>query len=129
MKENDRWYKRIIRDARYNDRKRGRYIVPRKHFITSEDLFRLQNKQQNECYYCQCHMHYIERRSCKSGLTLERLNNAIPHYTSNCVLCCKSCNSKDYSREKGLLKRYFTIWKNIIHKIRPSLTDRRGTFA
>ena len=112
MRESDNWYNRIVRDSRYNDRCRKRVIDPTIPFIDSKALFQMQHRQQNKCYYCQVEMEWLERRSNKKGLTVERLDNSLPHYTSNCLgLVCKSCNSKRYSREKGILKRYFTKWK------------------
>lgn len=110
--DSDRWYNRIVRDSRYNDRKAGRVIDPTRKFISTKRLFTLQENQANLCYYCQANMAHTNRRSNPNGLTLERLNNGYPHYEDNCVLCCKSCNSKRYSREVGLLKRYFSIWKH-----------------
>jgi hypothetical protein len=112
--ESDKWYNRIVRDARYNDRKSGRHIDPNQKFITTRDLLEMQNKQQNKCYYCQIQMEWLERRKNKKGLTLERANNSLPHYTSNCLgLCCKSCNSKRFCKNLGLMKRYFSKWKEL----------------
>ena len=111
MREHDRWYKRIVRDSRYNDRKAGRAIDPTCKFISTTRLFALQAKQNNKCYYCQTNMALTNRRSNPLGLTLERLDNQYPHYENNCVLACKRCNSKRYDHDLGLLKRYFSIWK------------------
>ena len=71
-------------------------------------------------------LNWLERRSCKNGLTLERLDNRLPHYRYNCVLACKSCNSKRFDRDTGILKRYFSIWKNITHTVRVQVDDRRA---
>jgi hypothetical protein len=111
MRTSDRWFARIPRDSRYNDGKAGRTINPTIPFIDTEYLFVLQNKQQNRCYYCAENMSWTERRKNLLGLTLERLDNDLPHYKNNCVLACKQCNSKRYSRETGLLTRYFKRWK------------------
>jgi len=111
-RESDNWYNRICRDSRYNDRRKNRTIDPNIPFINPATLFWFQNKQQNKCLYCQVEMEWLERRSNKKGLTVERGNNKLPHYISNCLgLVCKSCNSKQYTHEKGILKRYFSIWK------------------
>ena len=112
-KESDNWYNRIVRDSRYNDGRQNRTIDPRIPFINSVTLFKMQNDQQNKCLYCLTEMEWLERRSNKKGLTVERADNRLPHYISNCLgLACKSCNSKQFSREKGLLKRYFSKWKD-----------------
>ena len=113
-KESDNWYNRIVRDSRYNDRRRNRTIDPQIPFINSATLFKMQNAQQNRCLYCLTQMEWMERRSNKKGLTVERGDNRLPHYISNCIgLACKSCNSKQYSHENGLLMRYFSKWKDI----------------
>ena len=114
MRKADRWYKRIVRDSKYNDRCRGRIINPFLPYIDTASLLESQQAQENKCWYCQCEMNWLERRSSKNGLTLERADNSIPHYKFNCKgLCCKSCNSKRFTTDKGLMKRYFCKWKEI----------------
>ena len=110
-RESDNWYKRIVRDSRYNDKKANRQIDPAIPYITTPDLLKLQNDQQNRCYYCWQGMSWMERSRNPRGLTLERLNNELPHYKSNCTLACKRCNSKRLSPNRGLLMRYFQRWK------------------
>ena len=111
--ESDKWYNRIVRDSRYNDGRMKREIDPQQQYIDTPTLLGFQSEQENKCYYCQVMMNWLQRRSGKNGLTLERTNNDLPHYTSNCTgLVCKSCNSKKYSRTRGLLLRYFTKWRN-----------------
>ena len=115
MGRGDRWYNRIVRDSRYNDRMRNRTIDPEIPFITSNDLQTFQTDQQNRCLYCYCFMNWLERRSCKQGLTLERRNNRLPHYKNNCKgLVCKSCNSRQMNHEQILLRKYFGKWKSIL---------------
>ena len=114
----DRWYNRIVRDSRYNDKKCGRKIDPTHEYIHTDRLLELQNEQQNLCYYCFIQMNWIgDRRKNRNGLTLERRDNRLPHYTDNCLgLCCKSCNSKRYSHDDGLLRRYFSKWRYLIDR-------------
>ena len=113
MRESDKWFHRIVRDSRYNDRKAGREIDPKIPFICSKVLFEMQNVQQNRCWYCLEGMSWMERSRNLRGLTVERSDNSLPHYTSNCKgLVCKSCNSKRYTTERGILKRYFSKWKD-----------------
>ena len=115
MRKIDRWYYRIIRDSKCSDIRAKRYTNNVDN-ITSDHLINLQNLQQNRCYYCQKFMDWIERRSGKNGLTCERLDGR-EHLIENTVLCCKSCNSKKYTRDIGLLKRYFSIWKRLTFDI------------
>ena len=126
-KESDNWYNRIVRDSRYNDRRRNRTIDPQIPFINSATLFKMQNAQQNRCLYCLTQMEWMERRSNKKGLTVERGDNRLPHYISNCIgLACKSCNSKQYSHENGLLMRYFSKWKDIALNVHVQVDDPRS---
>ena len=110
MRKQDRWYNRIVRDSRRSDRLAKRLVKDVDRYVTTEDLIKMQQDQRNRCYYCQIFMDWIQRRRGGTGLTLERFNNCLPHYTSNCCLACKACNSKRVSREEGLLKKYFNIW-------------------
>ena len=130
-KESDKWFNRIVRDSRYNDRRQDRYISPNIEYVDTETLLFLQQDQQNKCYYCQCQMNWLERRRSKNGLTVERKNNDLPHYKSNCVgLCCKSCNSKRYKRDHGLLLRYFSKWKKAALDVHVTVRgDRSACFA
>lgn len=115
MRVSDRWHFRIARDSRYNDNQKGRTIDPTIEYITPKYLQSLQKKQQNLCHYCQTPMNWLRRRDRKNGLTVERSDNNLAHYRSNCKsLCCKSCNSRRLSYENGLLLRYFSKWKNLV---------------
>ena len=124
MRESDKWFNRIVRDSRYNDRKARRFINPEIRFIDRKALIGMQNDQQNKCHYCLESMSWLERRTNKLGLTVERRDNSLPHYVSNCMgLVCKSCNSKRYSTERGILKRYFSIWKDLALNVHVKLGD------
>ena len=126
-READNWYNRIVRDSKYNDTRKKRAIDVQIPYIDSKTLFKFQNAQQNKCYYCQVQMEWMERRSNKKGLTLERANNNVPHYITNCLgLACKSCNSKKKSREKGLLKRYFAKWKHLALDVTVTVDGERS---
>ena len=126
MRKADRWYNRIVRDSRYNDRRQKRDIDPTIPFIDSKTLFKMQNSQQNRCYYCQVQMEWLERRSNKKGLTVERADNSQPHYIRNCLgLVCKSCNSKRFDQETGLLKRYFSKWRDLALNVTVTVDGER----
>jgi len=127
MKKKDRWMFRIVRDCKASDIKARREYVP-EGFINTKYLEYLQQKQCNRCFYCDCFMNWLERRKNKTGLTCERRNNKLSHLASNCVLCCKSCNSKKYSYEKGLMKRYFSKWYNRTFNIVAPRSNRRCSY-
>ena len=123
----DRWYNRIVRDSKYNDRQRGRLIDPTIEYINSKTLIEFQNTQENRCYYCAVQMNWLQRRKGKIGLTLEREKNHLPHYKSNCLgLCCKRCNCRRFTHDQGLLMRYFTKWKIRALDVHVLTTGNRG---
>ena len=125
--ECDKWFNRIVRDSKHNDKARKRKIDPEQPYIDTKTLLGFQDKQENKCYYCQVMMNWLERRKSKNGLTLEREKNHLPHYTSNCLgLVCKSCNSKRYDRERGLLTRYFTKWRDLALNVHVKQDDGRS---
>ena len=128
MRLQDRWMYRIPRDSKASDKRRRRQFKV-EDFITTTVLEQLQTRQRNRCWYCDEFMDWLERRSTKTGLTVERKDTNLAHVVDNCVLCCKSCNSRKYSREKGLLKRYFSKWYNKTFEIRQPMTNRRCSFV
>ena len=121
MKNADRWYNRIVRDSRHSDKKKRRTNYEEADFIDADRLLELQNEQENKCYYCFEALNWMERRSSKQGLTVERLDDFLPHIKSNCVLACKSCNSARFTHKRGLLKRYFSMWKKSTFIVCPYL--------
>ena len=128
MRYVDRWYFRCVRDSRSMDLAANR-LVNDKDYISTKKLIALQKEQLNRCYYCNIFMNWIERRKSRNGLTIERLRTDLPHISTNCVLACKSCNSRRYSREKGLLKRYFSIWRDRTFDIRYTPTRRTCSYV
>ena len=127
-RDSDRWYRRIVRDCKASDYKAGRE-VNLENYVQSGQLEVMQDNQQNKCWYCQEQMCWLERRRARNGLTCERMDNSLPHETGNCKLACKRCNSRKFSREKGILMRYFCIWKHSALGIRAPQTNRRCTFV
>ena len=125
MKHADRWYNRIVRDSRHSDKKKKRTNYEEADFIDADRLLELQNEQENKCYYCFEALNWMERRSSKQGLTVERLDDFLPHIKSNCVLACKSCNSARFTHKRGLLKRYFSMWKKRTFNVCPYVEDGR----
>ena len=128
MRVQDRWYNRIIRDSLKNDRRYGRTICAEIPYINTKSLFEMQTKQQNKCWYCLCEMNWLERRTSKNGLTVERIDNALPHYVSNCTLACKRCNSRKFTFERGLLMRYFSKWKSVLDVKQNLKSNRTPSF-
>ena len=128
MRIGDRWAKRIVRDSKQADIIGGRPIRP-VDFVDSDFLEGLQIDQDNRCYHCGIFMDWIKRCH-RPGLTLERLDDNEAHHKSNCVLACKSCNSRKLSKEKSLMLRYFRKWYRATFDVVPQFTnERRCTFV
>jgi len=50
-------------------------------------------RDNKNCYKCQVPFEIkTEEGSCESNLTVDRINNDLPHLKSNCKLCCVDCN-------------------------------------
>ena len=109
MRVADIWYNRIIRDSKSNDEKRKR-PTDSPNYVTTDDLIRMLNEQQNKCNWCGVDMAWTHRRSTPHGLTLERFDNLKSHTRDNVCLCCKRCNSKRMTPQTALLRKYFFKW-------------------
>ena len=75
-------------DRRYNRTSELEYIDEQR----ISDLF---VKQENQCFYCKDYMVFgpgVNRQQDPNGLTLERVDNELPHVTENCILACSTCN-------------------------------------
>lgn len=85
----------MIWGSKRNDKKYGRYDAD--NFIDRcflKGLFEEQTVDGNvRCYHCQGSMQVMEWYE-ETMCTIERLDNAIGHIKSNCVLACTTCNKK-----------------------------------
>lgn len=86
--------KTIVHSSRSNDKKYNRTSTLQ--YITEKHIDDLLEKQYDKCIYCDDDMQFgiccANRVTHPEGLTLERINNAIPHIVENCVLACNTCN-------------------------------------
>ena len=119
----DRWQKRILRDSKRADKIARRPVIEAE-FLTEPWCNEQQTKQQNLCYHCEGFMDWIKRNK-KTGLTAERLDNSLPHHRSNCVLACKSCNSRKLNYKQHLLRKYFFRWYRHVFDVKQQFTNRR----
>ena len=75
------------------DIKRGR---KNKNPITRADVFEAYEKMDGCCCYCSCELIGIKtkvnRRSTPDAITIERIDNALPHTVGNITVACHSCN-------------------------------------
>lgn len=72
-----------IRNYKEQDLKAGR-IIDEEAYVTVQDILRLMRRPI--CYHCQIEM-------TEDNLTLDRIDDDLPHNTNNCVLACIECNN------------------------------------
>ena len=84
----DEW----IRSSRANDRKSGRFDAD--HHIDRDSLRSLIEESFDICHYKACQRPLQYRHRAADFATIERLDNAIGHIKSNCVIACQACNMR-----------------------------------
>jgi hypothetical protein len=80
----------MIHGSIRSDTKYNRLYDPQE-YIDEEFLIYLWNEQDQQCYHCNGEMTLDFTRS-PSQISIQRLNNDLPHIKTNCVLACLSCN-------------------------------------
>ena len=65
-------------------------------YIDEEFLNYVWNEQDQQCYHCNCVMtlEFSTTTRIPTQISIQRLDNDLPHIKSNCVLSCLSCNVK-----------------------------------
>ena len=119
-RDNERAYKqsiydkRIVMHSKLSDAKMNRPI-DEQSYITPYRIRTLRKLQKNKCLYCSTPMQVLNRRK-PDGLTVERIQNSIPHNLNNIVLCCHQCNVRRIGNKlnqgKTSLGIYHEIWVN-----------------
>lgn len=93
MKKDSILYKKFetsIKKSKQKDIKKNR-IFDEFDYIDIEFLYIQYKLQKNHCYYC-------DKFMARSGpmnddkMTIERLDDTLPHIKTNCVLACFYCN-------------------------------------
>jgi len=79
---------KMIRNSKNNDKKYNRYNEA--EFVDYDYLFNLIDISNDECYYCECQLQYINYQH--NLATIERINNELGHIKSNVVIACRTCN-------------------------------------
>lgn len=82
--------KTILKCSKNSDKKYGKF--DENNTISYEFLQNLINNSNHKCYYCSCDLQYLTYND--NLATIERLNNAIGHTTTNVVISCRKCNFK-----------------------------------
>jgi hypothetical protein len=88
-------FKDMIHHSIQADTKSNR-LYDLQDYIEEEFLNYLWNDQTQQCYHCKCVMtlDFSVTTRVPTQISIQRLNNDLPHIKSNCVLACLSCNLK-----------------------------------
>lgn len=90
--------RRMIGNSKRTDERLG--IYDKDNFIDKKFIYKLVDKCRMKCYYCKCKM--TAGNSCKTHMSIERLNNNIGHIKSNSVLACLNCNIRKVGNKPNL---------------------------
>ena len=80
----------MVHHTKTTDTERNRFNA-NKH-IDKNFIIQQLNKQNNKCIYCLKKIKLDAPKSTKRLATIERKNNSIGHFKSNCVMACYNCN-------------------------------------
>ena len=92
----------IVTASKQKDEKSGLYTPD--GYIDRKWVLEQQARQNNLCYRCNVPMKSgigINRKSCRNGLTVERLQNDKCHLKTNCVLVHKHCQYMNRRHHNG----------------------------
>ena len=81
---------RILKCSRSSDKKRG-FDIDVNNYIDLNYILQ-EIITSNTCPYCHVRMQITGR--CPSQMTIERIQNNLPHTKENTILCCLQCNLK-----------------------------------
>ena len=85
----------IVLSSKRSDIKHNRYTeAVKQDYITAQFLIDTFNEQNGLCYYCCRQMDFKTEPYADHLATVERLDNAVGHSKSNCVVACFQCNNK-----------------------------------
>jgi len=78
----------MISNSKTHDKRKNKYNES--EFVDYQYLFNLIDISNDECYYCECRLQYINFTN--NLATIERINNEIGHNKKNVVIACRYCN-------------------------------------
>ena len=82
-----------INNYKNQDKKANRDFIS-DDYIDEDFIFNQIKKTNNKCSYCKKDLELFidNENNVKSDLTIDRINNKLPHIKSNCKICCLICN-------------------------------------
>lgn len=80
-----------VHNCKHYDRKRGFYDEI--NTVDKDWIMKQVGEQFNRCHYCKTRMTYGDSANNKTDITVERIDNSIPHNKNNSLLACLKCNT------------------------------------
>lgn len=89
-----------IQEYKKQDNKKKRWLfgpINEEEYVTVCDVKKLLSKQENKCYIC-CDVVIITGYTpeCCYQMTLDRIDENLPHNKNNVLVCCIYCNCRDW---------------------------------
>ena len=95
--------KKKIQDYKQQDKQKGRPINE-DEYVKVDDVKKLLFKQENKCYVCNDVVYINDYTSkCCYQMTLDRIDESLPHTKTNLCVCCKFCNCRDFKNRSARL--------------------------
>jgi hypothetical protein len=91
-----KWWIQLIGRSKASDERKGIHIA--EDYVDKEHLIYQREDQDNKCFYC--HKTMVSSNPCdddyqpmaNNRLSIERMDNTLPHVKENIVLACWGCN-------------------------------------
>jgi hypothetical protein len=97
-------------------------------YVTLNDVKKLLFKQEYKCYVCGDNVITEEwEAECLYQLTLDRIDNKLPHNKNNVLICCQYCNCFNddtiYADDSDVC--LYKLCKNKCHRLKRNITRKR----
>jgi 5-methylcytosine-specific restriction endonuclease McrA len=129
-----KWREIVVHNSKIHDLQKWQQdeIDDYGSYLTEERVEELLTLQNGQCTYCSTTLRYgagVKRNRIPNGLTVERVDNNVPHVIENCLLACSSCNTARgafYSHDE-FKEHYANIKLRLVKKCRGSCTGIMST--
>ena len=87
-------FQTMVWASRSSDKRAGRDLTGT-DYITIDHISEIHKAQDGQCLYCgvlMLHGEGVNRKTNPDGMTVERIDEQLPHVIGNCCLVCRLCN-------------------------------------
>ena len=88
------YFNNKISGYKTQDKNANRIIDEKQEYLNANYIINELAKNDNKCTYCKnsFEIGIDEDENYTTNITMDRINNSLPHYKNNCVLSCLLCN-------------------------------------